>query len=144
MRAAVSERAISSTVPRPGLDRTVGSAEATTRRSAYGESSVPPRYAGGGAADLDERPAGEPLIGGDVALTGGGDDVVRQLGRRGDAVPAGGGQPVADVLLVVGGLRRAGRPGLGGAETRRNGGQHLLGPHQVGSFPPPTRPWGGP
>src|SRR5687768_5560283 len=51
-----------------------------------------------GTAGSGEAGAGELLVGGDVALAGGGDDVGGQLGRRRDAVPAGRGQPVADVL----------------------------------------------
>ena len=65
------------------------------------------------------RPAGEPLVGGDVALARAGDDLVRQRRRGRLLVPAGVRDEVAHELLVEARRARPGRVALAVPEARR-------------------------
>src|SRR5215213_1017761 len=85
-----------------------------------------PTWAGSGRAPSrrgplqpgGERLAREPLVGGHVALAGGGHHVVGDRGRRRVLVPARAGGPVAHVLLVEGGLALARLVGVRRPEAR--------------------------
>src|SRR5580658_10068382 len=74
--------------------------------------------------------AGDASIGFPIFVARGRDDVGRESRSRGLFVPADSFEIIANVLLVEGGLRFAGRVLVGGPETRRVWRQRFVDPDQ--------------
>ena len=78
------------------------------------------------ARPVGERPAGDPLVGLDVAVARGGDDLGGQRRRRRLSCPSRAVEVVAHRLLVERRRRRARLPLVGRPEPRRVGREHLV------------------
>src|SRR4029453_4213510 len=104
---------------RPSTPHSKRTAQPSWRRQAASSSATRPGPVG-------ERPAGDALVGLDVAVAGGRNDIGRKGRGGGGLVPVAGVEQVPHGLLVERRGRGARLPGVGGPEAGRVGREHLV------------------